>query len=94
MLSQALKQLMAGDLPTVKSMLRAYINATISFDQLARMLKHPSKSVRRTLSARGKPTVETLFNLIKVLRWHERAQRHLESVLAAVLRRRQEAARG
>jgi len=49
LLIEAINQLLTGDLAAGKAMLRDYINATISFDQLARKLKKPSKSLHRML---------------------------------------------
>jgi hypothetical protein len=45
MLTEAVNELLAGDLDAGKAMLRDYINATITFQQLAKKLKKTDKSV-------------------------------------------------
>ena len=74
LLIEAINQLLTGDLAAGKAMLRDYVNATISFDQLARKLKKSSKSLHRMLGSQGNPTAENLFAIIKVLQAHERVQ--------------------
>ena len=74
LLIEAINQLLTGDLSAGKAMLRDYINATLSFEQLARKLNKPSKSLHRMLGPQGNPTAENLFGIIKVLQAHERVQ--------------------
>lgn len=83
MLIEAINQLLTGDLAAGKAMLRDYINATVSFDQLARKLKKSSKSLHRMLGPRGNPTAENLFGIIKVLQAHERVQLQVRSERSA-----------
>lgn len=72
MLTEAVNELLAGDLEAGKSMLRDYVNATITFDELARKLDKPSKSLQRMLGPSGNPTAENLLALIKALQKTER----------------------
>ena len=72
MLTEAVNELVTGDLEAGKAMLRDYINATINFDRLAAALDKPSKSLQRMLGPRGNPTAENIFALIKVLQQTER----------------------
>lgn len=74
MLTEAVNELLAGDLDAGKSMLRDYINATVSFEQLAKKLKKPSKSLQRMLGPRGNPTAENIFAIIRVLQNAERVR--------------------
>jgi DNA-binding phage protein len=67
MLTAAINELLSGDLGTGKAMLRDYVNATISFDGLAKETGKPGKSLQRMLGPRGNPTAESLFAIIKVL---------------------------
>lgn len=67
MLTEAINELLSGDLGTGKAMLRDYVNATISFDGLAKETGKPGKSLQRMLGPRGNPTAESLFAIIKVL---------------------------
>lgn len=53
LLAEAVNELLAGDLPTGKAVLRDYINATITFDGLAKALDKPNKSLQRMLGPNG-----------------------------------------
>jgi len=72
MLTEAINELLAGDLSTGKAMLRDYVNATITFEQLAETTGIPVKSLQRMLGPKGNPTAENLFAVIKVLQDAER----------------------
>ena len=72
MLTEAINALLAGDLDTGKAMLRDYVNATVTFDGLAKATRIPTKSLQRMLGPRGNPTAESLFAVIKVLQKSER----------------------
>ena len=74
MLTEAINELLGGDLAAGKAMLRDYINATITFDRLAKALKRPSNSLQRMLGPRGNPTAESIFSIIKVLQGTEQVQ--------------------
>ena len=79
LLTEAINQFLAGDLAAGKAMLRDYINATISFERLARALKKSSKSLHRMLGPSGNPTAESLLGIIKALQVHERVQLEVKS---------------
>jgi len=79
LLTEAIDQLLAGDLAAGKAMLRDYINATMTFERLARALNKSSKSLHRMLGPRGNPTAESLFGIIKALQAHERVQLQVKS---------------
>ena len=83
LLTEAINQLLSGDLSTGKVMLRDYINATISFERLARKIKKSSKSLHRMLGPKGNPTAESLFAIIKALQAHERVQLQVKSIRSA-----------
>ncbi len=72
MLTEAINDLLAGDLDTGKAMLRDYVNATVTFDGLAKATRIPTKSLQRMLGPHGNPTAESLFAIIKVLQESER----------------------
>ena len=74
MLTEAINQLLTGDLGAGKAMLRDYVNATLTFEGLAKETGKPSKSLQRMLGARGNPTAESLFGVIKVLQKVEHVQ--------------------
>ncbi len=83
MLTEAVNELLAGDLGAGKAMLRDYINATITFQQLARKMKKTDKSVHRMLGPGGNPRADNILEIIKILQAHERVRLHVEACKAA-----------
>lgn len=71
MLTEAINELLGGDLEVGKAMLRDYVNATITFEGLAEELGKSSKSLHRMLGPSGNPTAESIFGIIKVLQESE-----------------------
>jgi len=66
MLIEAVNELLTGDLEAGKAMLRDYINATITFPELARKIKKTDKSVHRMLGPSGNPRAENILEIIKI----------------------------
>jgi len=83
MLTEAVNELLAGDLEAGKAMLRDYINATITFQQLAKKLKKTDKSVHRMLGPRGNPRADNILEIIKILQANERVKLRVEAHKAA-----------
>lgn len=71
LLIEAVNALLAEDMDIAKSLLRDYINATISFEPLAKRIDKNSKSLQRMFSASGNPTAQSLFAVINVLQQAE-----------------------
>lgn len=67
MLSEAVNELLNGDVDAGKAMLRDYINATITFESLAKSLEKNPKSLMRMLSPSGNPTSKSLFSVFHVI---------------------------
>src|SRR5690349_18012291 len=67
MLREAVDAFLADDLELAKSLLRDYINATIHFVPLAKILNKDSKSLQRMLGPKGNPLAESLFAVIYIL---------------------------
>ena len=74
MLTEAVNELLSGDVEAGKFLLRDYINATITFDGLAAALGKPSKSLQRMFGPRGNPTAENIFAVLKVLQEEDNLQ--------------------
>ena len=55
MLTEAINELLSGELDAGRAMLRDYVNATVTFDVLAKRTGKPSKSLQRMLSPSGNP---------------------------------------
>ncbi len=83
MLTEAVNELLAGDLGAGKAMLRDYINATITFPQLAKKLGKTDKSVHRMLGPRGNPRAENILEIIRILQLNERVRLRVEARKAA-----------
>lgn len=67
LLCEALNQFLAGDLPVVKSLLRDYVNGTIGFKGLEKLMGKSSKSLMRMLSVQGNPSAKNLVEILKHL---------------------------
>jgi DNA-binding phage protein len=83
MLTEAVNELLAGDLGAGKAMLRDYINATITFQVLARKMKKTDKSVHRMLGPSGNPRADNILEIIKILQSYERVRFRVEVHRAA-----------
>jgi DNA-binding phage protein len=83
LLTEAVNELLAGDLNAGKSILRDYINATITFEGLSKKLNKSSKSVHRMLGPRGNPRAENILEIIRILQMHEHVTLQVRAKQAA-----------
>ncbi len=83
MLTEAVNELLTGDLNAGKSILRDYINATITFEGLSKKLNKPSKSVHRMLGPRGNPRAKNILEIIRILQMHEHVTLQVRAKQAA-----------
>lgn len=67
LLTEAVEQMLGGDLETGKAVLRDYINATVGFERLAKETGTPAKSLMRMFGPKGNPRAENLFAVINRL---------------------------
>ena len=67
MLTEAINELLTGDVDVGKAILRDYINATISFEILSTMLDKNPKSLMRMLGPGGNPTSKSLFEIFHAI---------------------------
>src|SRR5215475_799860 len=67
LLTEAVEQLLAGELEDGKAVLRDYINATIGFEGLAKATGTPPKSLMRMLGPKGNPRASNLLGVISAL---------------------------
>ena len=67
MLSEAVSELLAGDVDAGKAILRDYINATITFEVLSKFMEKNPKSIMRMLSPSGNPTSKSLFMIFHII---------------------------
>ena len=71
LLTEAVNEILAGNLVVGKAMLRDYINATITFPGLAEKVKKDSKSIHRMLGPKGNPRMDSIVGILKVLQERE-----------------------
>ena len=64
---EAVQALLQADTAGGRAALRAYINATIGFDRLGKVLGRPPKSLMRMFGPDGNPTAENLLGVIGAL---------------------------
>ena len=83
MLTEAINELLSGDLDIGRAMLRDYVNATVTFDVLAKRTSKPSKSLQRMLGPSGNPVAGSLFAITKVLQDAEHIHLQVQAVKAA-----------
>ena len=60
LLDEAATLFLADEPETARLILRDLVNATLGFEQLARLTDLPSKSLHRMLSAKGNPSMDNL----------------------------------
>ena len=71
LLRESIDSMLAGDVETGKALLRNYINATIGFEELGKLLQKSPKSLMRMCSSSGNPTANNLFDIINTLQQKE-----------------------
>jgi DNA-binding phage protein len=71
LLAEALDCFLAGETDEGKILLRDYVNATIGFEELARLTDKTPKSLMRMLSESGNPRADNLFAMIRNLQERE-----------------------
>lgn len=80
LLVEAIDELLAGDYNIAKSVLRDYINATITFPVLAQELHKSSKSIHRMLGPNGNPRMDSIVGILKVLQTKESIKLHTNTL--------------
>jgi len=74
LLTEAVNEILDGNLNAGKAMLRDYINATITFPELARRLNKSSKSIHRMFGPGGNPRMDSIAGVLKVLQEEEKVR--------------------
>lgn len=83
LLTEAVNELLAGNLSAGKMMLRDYIKATTGFENVATEIGKSSKSIQRMLGPSGNPTAENIFAILRVLQDEEEIALTVKSIKAA-----------
>jgi DNA-binding phage protein len=71
LLQEAIDLFLSGDVETGQSVLRDYINATVGFQELARIVHTPAPSLMRMFSSAGNPSAKNVFSVIAELQKQE-----------------------
>ena len=77
LLTEAAECFLNGDAATGKTLLRDYVNATIGFRELGKLIDKKPESLMRMLSAKGNPRAENLSQLLSSLQEHEGIELHV-----------------
>ena len=64
LLDEATTLLISGEAETARVILRDLVNATLGFEQLAKLTDVPSKSLHRMLSPKGNPSMDNLAAIL------------------------------
>ena len=68
LLDEAATLFLSGEPETARLILRDLVNATIGFEQLAKITEKPSKSLHRMLSPKGNPSMDNLAAIFGAVR--------------------------
>jgi DNA-binding phage protein len=68
LLDEAAPLFLSGEPETARLILRDLVNATLGFEQLAKLIDTPSKSLHRMLSPKGNPSMDNLAAIFGALR--------------------------
>ena len=80
LLDEAVSLFLNGEPETSRLILRALVNATVGFEELAIETSKPSKSLHQMLSAKGNPTMDNLTTTLNVLRKRLRVDIKVQTV--------------
>jgi DNA-binding phage protein len=83
MLGEAATLFLNGEPETARTMLRDLVNATMGFEQLAKLTGRPAKSLHRMLSATGNPSMDNLASIFDVPRDALKVEIEVHAVEAA-----------
>jgi len=83
LLTEAVNELLSGDVTAGKSLLRDYIKATTGFVQLAGAIGKPDKSIQRMLGPSGNPTADNIFAILRALQDSEKVELTVRPTKAA-----------
>jgi len=67
LLDEATTLLISGEPETARVILRDLVNATLGFEQLAKLTDVPSKSLHRMLSPKGNPSMDNLAAIFRAV---------------------------
>lgn len=81
LLEEAVECLLAGDLPTARSLIRDVIKGAIGYAELSRRTGTPEKSLVRMFGPAGNPTAANMASVLRELQRHGRVRLRVRSEL-------------
>ena len=94
LLTEALENLLSGEVALGKELLRDFINATMGFPKLAMQTKIHVKTLHQMFGPRGNPTVGNLFEITSCLQRAEGVHFEVRSARASSRARKRPLSRG
>ena len=79
LLQEAVDAFLSGELDVGKTILRDYVNATLGFEELAKVTNKKPESLMRMLSSKGNPRADNLFDVIAKLQQREGVSLHVQA---------------
>ncbi|MEQ8507700.1 MAG: transcriptional regulator [Rhodospirillaceae bacterium] len=79
LLQEAVDAFLGGELEVGKTILRDYVNATLGFDELAKVTNKKPESLMRMLSSKGNPRADNLFDVLAKLQQREGVSLHVQA---------------
>ncbi len=79
LLTEAAECLLNGDVGVAKTLLRDYVNATVGFQELGKLIDKKPQSLMRMLSEKGNPSLGNISKLMASLRQHEGVDLHVSA---------------
>jgi DNA-binding phage protein len=80
---EAMQALLQGNTDDGRATLRAYINATVGFERLSKVIGRPEKSLMRMFGPDGNPTAENLLGVISALQTETGVHLEIRAVVDA-----------
>jgi DNA-binding phage protein len=72
LLEESINEFLSGDLYIAKSLLRDYVNSSVSFEALSKKTKISDKSLQRMLSDKGNPTTSNFCAVLQAIQQIEK----------------------
>ena len=88
LLTEAIENLLSGEVMLGKELLRDYINATVGFPKLAAHTNIHAKTLHQMFGPNGNPTASNLFEIVAYLQRAEGVRFEVRSARAAVSSRK------
>lgn len=79
LLTEASECILNGEVGVAKTLLRDYVNATLGFQELAKITHKKPESLMRMLSVKGNPRADNLSQVMHSLNQHEGISLHVQA---------------